>query len=71
MSATDRWTHYGAFERQFVIPEDVDTEQIHATCTDGILEVVVPGAAALPPARKIPVQSGKQRKALTTRGRKK
>ncbi len=33
---------YGVFKRSFALPEDVDIENIHASSTDGVLEVVVP-----------------------------
>jgi HSP20 family protein len=33
---------YGKFKRSFSLPEDVDLENIHASSTDGVLEVVVP-----------------------------
>ncbi len=33
---------YGKFERSFALPENVDIENIEATCTDGVLEVVLP-----------------------------
>lgn len=36
---------YGSFERRLPIPEGVDEESIVATYTDGVLEVVLPGAA--------------------------
>jgi|SRR5690606_5100095 HSP20 family protein len=35
-------TQYGAFSRTFLLPEDVDTENIEAKYTNGILEIVVP-----------------------------
>ena len=63
--------HYGSFERRVMIPENVKPEDIVATYKDGILEVVVPRVAAMPEARKSPVQVGEERKALTARSRKK
>jgi len=33
---------YGKFERSFTLPENVDTENIHAESQDGVLEVVIP-----------------------------
>lgn len=33
---------YGKFERSFTLPENVDTENIHAASQDGVLEVVIP-----------------------------
>src|SRR5881396_2067903 len=48
-------TSYGAFERSIPLPEGVNPEDIKATHRQGILEVIVPGAAQIAPARKIPV----------------
>ncbi len=33
---------YGKFSRSFTLPDEVDTENIHAESVDGVLEVVVP-----------------------------
>jgi len=33
---------YGKFQRSFALPENIDAENIEATCTDGVLEVVLP-----------------------------
>ena len=33
---------YGAFERTFALPDDVDPKGIHATCKDGVLLVTLP-----------------------------
>ena len=33
---------YGAFERRFVLPSDVDTEKIDAKYENGVLEIVIP-----------------------------
>ena len=35
-------THYGAFGRSFVLPENVDADKIEAKYNNGILEVLVP-----------------------------
>ena len=35
-------TQYGAFSREFVLPENVDTGKIEAKYSDGILELVIP-----------------------------
>lgn len=35
-------TQYGAFKREFVLPENVDGQRIEARYTNGILELVVP-----------------------------
>ena len=62
---------YGRFERQVLLPETVKADDIKATYDKGILEVVVPKAGRQPATKKIPVQSGSARRALTARGRKK
>lgn len=54
---------YGSFERRLPIPEGVDEDTIRATYTDGVLEVVLPGAvpkaeepeAPEPETRTIPI----------------
>lgn len=33
---------YGKFERSFTLPEDVDAENVDASCDNGVLEVVLP-----------------------------
>lgn len=33
---------YGKFQRSFTLPDNVDTENVTASCEDGVLEVVVP-----------------------------
>ena len=33
---------FGRFERRFTLPADVDSENIHAECADGVLEITVP-----------------------------
>jgi HSP20 family protein len=44
----------GRFERSFELPEGVKKEQIRASLQSGVLEVILP-AAAIEPARKVPV----------------
>ncbi len=61
---------YGSFERSVPIPEGVRPEEITASYGNGILEVVLPGAAELMGGRKIPVQVGSNHKALTVGGKK-
>ncbi len=61
---------HGAFERHFALPEGVDTEGISATYENGILEVVVPGVADVTAGRKISVQVGQGRKAISAEGGK-
>lgn len=47
---------YGSFERSLTVPEGIRTEDIKATYSNGILEVVLPKAATRVPAKKIPVE---------------
>jgi len=57
---------YGDFERRMPIPEGVDEGRIKAEYTDGVLEVVIPGAAKAvkaPTAKAIPIQTPKITKA--------
>jgi len=65
-------SRYGSFERSVLLPEGVREEDMSATYENGILEVVVPKAAHLDGAKRIPVQAAAGgRRALTARGRKK
>ena len=64
-------SYYGLFERHVALPEGAKPEEITASYKDGILEVVVPKAAALSEPKKIPITAGNDRKALTTKGGKK
>jgi len=59
-----RETTYGSFERSIRLPEGLDPKTIHAEYRDGILEVVVPGAAA-------PLESSTVRVPVTTHEPKK
>lgn len=55
----------GAFIRTIPLPEGVNEDQIQATYNDGVLEVVVPGAAQVSGGKRIPVQiTGKLNKTL-------
>ena len=62
--------HHGTFERRIAVPSEVKAEDITASYTDGILEVVVPQVSAEPATKKIPVQVGGHRAAITAEGRK-
>ena len=46
---------YGSFERALTLPEGVNTDKIHATFKDGILELSMPYVEGKLP-RKIPVE---------------
>jgi HSP20 family protein len=43
---TDKYTRrefgYSSFKRSFTLPKSVDTEKIEASCTDGILSLILP-----------------------------
>lgn len=62
---------YGSFFRSVPLPSGVDENSIEAKYSDGVLEVVVPGAAGESPGgKKIPVQiGGRIKKALGSRKR--
>lgn len=47
---------YGAFERTLAIPDGVNAEDIKARYQDGVLHVVIPGAAKVASVRRVPVQ---------------
>lgn len=49
---------YGTFERRFILPEGVKSDQVKAKFTNGILEVSVP-AAELRKAKKIEIETPK------------
>ncbi len=48
-------TSYGSFERSVPLPEGVNADDIKAVHRNGVLEVVVPQAAQIATAKKIPV----------------
>jgi HSP20 family molecular chaperone IbpA len=57
---------YGSFERRLPIPEGVKEDDITATYTEGVLEIVLPGAAPkeelaepTPPPKTIPIKTVK------------
>ena len=60
---------YGSFERSILLPEGVQEKDIRASYENGVLEVVVPGVVELTEPKRIPIEVGSKRKALT-RGRK-
>jgi HSP20 family protein len=61
---------YGSFQRSIMLPEGVKEKDIRATYENGILEVVVPRAGELAAPKRIPIEVGARRKALSTRGRR-
>jgi HSP20 family protein len=53
---------FGEFERHIPVPREAQEEEIRAEYRDGVLEVILPGAAReeRPRARAIPVRKAKQ-----------
>ncbi len=50
--------YYGAFERNFRVPDGVDSGKIEAALKDGVLTVVLPKTAeAVKPAKKIEIKA--------------
>ena len=45
----------GSFFRTIPLPDGVKPEQVKATFTNGVLEVMIPLPAAAPPVQKIPI----------------
>jgi HSP20 family protein len=56
---------YGSFQRNIALPQGVKAEDLRASYENGILEVVIPKAAELTGARKIPVAVGSDRAAIS------
>ncbi len=55
---------HGAFRRSMTIPEGVDPDSIKARLKSGVLEVVLPGAAAEVAPKKIAIESGEGAKSI-------
>ncbi len=50
--------HFGSFQRSFTVPQDVETDKIHAKFEKGVLTVTLPKTAeAQKPAKKIDVKA--------------
>lgn len=47
--------YFGAFERSFVLPEDVDAKLIRAEAKDGVLTVSLPKMAEVPKAKPMTI----------------
>ena len=60
---------YGHFERHFVLPEGVKTENLKAKFTNGILEIAVP-APTITKARKVEIETEKEEKKLIEEAKK-
>jgi HSP20 family protein len=52
---------YGSFERRFVLPEGVKTDELKAKFSNGILEITMP-APAIAKARKIEIEAPMEQK---------
>lgn len=46
---------HGRFERSFTLPEGARTDQVKATCSNGVLEITIPDEG-IPAARKVPIE---------------
>ncbi len=55
---------YGSFERHFMLPEGIKSEEFKAKFSNGILEVTVP-VKEVTKARKIEIEAPKEEKKLT------
>ncbi len=64
-------TSYGAFERHIPLPQGVNADDITASYENGMLEVVVPRAAEVASAKRIPFTAGSHENALSAKGQKK
>ena len=51
-----RELRHGSFRRSMLLAEDVDEEKIHARYQDGILEVILEGAAAVREPKRIQIE---------------
>ena len=58
-----REINYGSFERRFLLPEGVKTDDLKAKFSNGILEITVP-APAVTKVRKIEIEAPKEGKKL-------
>lgn len=61
----------GYFARHVTLPDGVRADDIQASYENGILEVIVPRAAELSAARKVPISAGNRRKAISAKGTRK
>jgi HSP20 family protein len=53
-----RERRHGSFSRSMTLPEGVNEENIRARFEDGVLEVVIQGAAAVREPRRIQIEGG-------------
>ncbi len=55
---------YGEFRRSVTIPEGVDADSIKARLTDGVLELVLPGAVTEVQPKRIAIEVGEGSKSI-------
>ncbi|MDX1351584.1 MAG: Hsp20/alpha crystallin family protein [Thiomicrorhabdus sp.] len=48
-------SNYGKFERSFVLPDGIDSENVKATCEDGVLEVTLPKLKKTKEGKKVKI----------------
>lgn len=65
---TYREISYGSFERRFLLPEGVKTEELKAKFNNGLLEITVP-VPAVPKAKKVEIET-KEPKQIETEVKK-
>lgn len=54
---------YGRFEREFTLPEDIDSDKVQATCRHGMLELMLPLKESAQP-RRVEIQATPDAKQL-------
>jgi len=55
-------TSFGRFERSLTLPDGVDTSKIHASCSNGVLELTMPAkTGTLPKKVTIEIESGERK----------
>lgn len=63
--------HYGTFQRQFLLPTDVQADQAKASFRNGILEVTLPKTEeAKEKMKKVPIEVAEEEKAGTKGGKR-
>ena len=57
-----RESQYGSFVRRLTLPEWVNTDEIHATYTDGVLRISMPVEKKLATGRKVMIEGPEEGK---------
>jgi len=57
-----RESQYGSFMRRLTLPEGVNTEKIHASYHDGILEITMPTEKKISTGRKVMIEGREESK---------